>query len=75
MTFQAIGTGRSSDKAAEREQEAFKLKTYKSALALLPKAQVTISPQAAKRPERQMKRTVSPQPDHRASGSASFRCG
>jgi hypothetical protein len=48
VTFQAIGTGRSSDKAAEREQEAFKLKTYKGALALLPRAQVTIAPRLAK---------------------------
>jgi hypothetical protein len=44
VTFQALGTGRSSDKAAEKEQETFKLKTYKGALELLPKAQVTISP-------------------------------
>lgn len=48
VTFQAIGTGRSGEKAAEREQETYKLKTYKSALALLPKAQVTISPRLTK---------------------------
>ena len=48
VTFQSIGTGRSSDKAAEREQETFKLKTYKAALALLPKAQVTIAPKLTK---------------------------
>jgi hypothetical protein len=48
VTFQTLGTGRSSEKAAEQEQETFKLKTYKEALAALPKAQVTISPQLAK---------------------------
>jgi hypothetical protein len=48
VTFQTLGTGRSSEKAAEQEQETWKLKTYKEALAALPKAQVTISPQLAK---------------------------
>jgi hypothetical protein len=48
VTFQSIGTGRSSDKAAEREQETFKLKTYRAALALLPRAQVTIDPRLAR---------------------------
>ncbi len=48
VTFQTLGMGRSSDKAAEKEQETFKLKTYKDALALLPKAQVTISPKLMK---------------------------
>jgi hypothetical protein len=48
VTFQSLGTGRSSDKAAEREQEAFKLKAYRNALALLPRSQVNISPKLAK---------------------------
>ena len=48
VTFQTIGIGRSSEKAAAKEQEAFKLKTYKGALALLPKSQVTISPRLLK---------------------------
>ena len=47
VTFQAVGTGRSSDKAAEQEQETFKLKTYKEALTALPKSQVTIAPALA----------------------------
>lgn len=48
ITFQAVGSGRSSDKAAEREQETFRLKTYREALALLPKAQVSIAPRLAR---------------------------
>jgi hypothetical protein len=48
VTFQALGTGRTNDKNAEKEQETFKLKTYKDALAELPKNQVTISPKLAK---------------------------
>jgi hypothetical protein len=48
VTFQSIGTGRSSDKAAEKEQETFKVKTYKEALSLLPKNQVNISPKLLK---------------------------
>jgi hypothetical protein len=48
VTFQSLGTGRSNDKSAEKEQEAFKLKTYKDALAALPKNQVTISPKLLK---------------------------
>jgi hypothetical protein len=48
VTFQSIGMGRSSDKAAEREQESFKLKTYRNALDLLPKSQVSISPRLNK---------------------------
>jgi hypothetical protein len=48
VTFQSIGLGRSSDKAAEREQETFKLKAYRGALAMLPKSQVTISPRLNK---------------------------
>jgi hypothetical protein len=48
VTFQSLGTGRASDKSAEKEQETFKLKTYKEALAALPKHQVTISSKLAK---------------------------
>jgi hypothetical protein len=48
VTFQALGTGHTNDKNAEKEQEAFKIKTYKDALADLPKNQVTISPKLAK---------------------------
>lgn len=44
VTFQSLGMGRSNEKSAEKEQETFKAKTYKSALAALPKSQVTISP-------------------------------
>jgi hypothetical protein len=43
-TFASLGTGASSDKEAQREQEAFKAKTYKAAMAVLPKAQVFVSP-------------------------------
>jgi hypothetical protein len=48
VTFQTLGTGHASDKSAEKEQESFKLKTYKEALAELPKNQVTVSPKLAK---------------------------
>jgi hypothetical protein len=48
VTFQSLGTGRSNDKNAEKEQETFKLTTYKDALATLPKNQVTISPKLLK---------------------------
>ena len=48
VTFQALGTGRSNDKTAEKEQETFKVTAYKDALALLPKNQVTISPKLLK---------------------------
>jgi hypothetical protein len=44
ITFQTIGMGAKSSEAAEKEQEQFKSKTYKDALAKLPKEQVTISP-------------------------------
>lgn len=44
ITFQSIGMGAKSSEAAEKEQESFKSKTYKDALARLPKEQVTISP-------------------------------
>ena len=45
ITFQTIGMGAKTSEAAEKEQEQFKSKTYKDALAKLPKEQVTISPQ------------------------------
>ena len=48
VTFQSLGTGHTNDKNAEKEQESFKLKTYKDALATLPKNQVTISPKLLK---------------------------
>jgi hypothetical protein len=44
ITFQSIGMGAKSSEAAEKEQESFKSKTYKEALAMLPKDQVSISP-------------------------------
>lgn len=44
ITFQSIGMGAKSSEAAEKEQEQFKSKTYKDALAKLPKEQVSISP-------------------------------
>jgi hypothetical protein len=44
ITFQTIGMGAKSSEAAEKEQEQFKSKTYKDALAKLPKEQVTLSP-------------------------------
>ena len=44
FTFQVIGMGKKSSEAAEKEQEKFKSKSYKSALDKLPKEQVFISP-------------------------------
>jgi hypothetical protein len=44
LTFQTLAMKASSDKEAEKEQETFKAKTYKAALAQLPKTQVTVSP-------------------------------
>ena len=44
ITFQTIGMGAKTSEAAEKEQESFKSKTYKDALAKLPSEQVTISP-------------------------------
>jgi hypothetical protein len=44
VTFQSLGMGRTNDQGALKDQEAFKTKTYRSALARLPKANVTISP-------------------------------
>ena len=48
VTFQTLGTGHTNDKGAEKEQETFKLKTYKDALSALPKSQVMIAPKLAK---------------------------
>jgi hypothetical protein len=45
VTFQTLGLGRTNDKQALREQEAFKARTYKAALGGLPRSQVSISPQ------------------------------
>ena len=42
VTFASLGMGKATDKGAEKEQEDFKLKTYRAALAKLPKTQVTI---------------------------------
>jgi hypothetical protein len=43
VTFQTLGMGRSNDASALKEQEAFKSKTYKTALARLPKGAVALS--------------------------------
>lgn len=43
ITFQTIGMGKKTSEQAEKEQEKFKSKTYRDALAKLPKEQVTIS--------------------------------
>lgn len=44
VTFQTLGMRKTDDKGAAKEQETFKSKTYKAALARLPKNQVTVSP-------------------------------
>jgi hypothetical protein len=44
ITFQSIGMHAKTSEQAEKEQEKFKSKTYRDALAKLPKEQVTISP-------------------------------
>ncbi len=44
ITVQTLGNKKTSDKAVEKDQETFKTKTYKAALATLPKSQVTVSP-------------------------------
>ena len=43
ITFQTLGMHKATDKGAEKEQDTFKAKTYKEALAVLPKGQVMIS--------------------------------
>lgn len=44
VTFASLGMHKTDDKGALKEQETFKAKTYKAALAQLPKSQVTVSP-------------------------------
>jgi hypothetical protein len=48
VTFQALGTGHASEESAEKEQESYKLETYRHALASLSKPQLTIAPALAK---------------------------
>lgn len=43
ITFATLGMGKKDDKGAAKEQREFHTKTYKNALAALPKSQVTIS--------------------------------
>lgn len=44
ITFGSLGMGKATDQGAEKEQKAFHTKTYKAALATLPKTQVSVSP-------------------------------
>ena len=44
ITFQSVGLRRMNDQQAAKEEQAFRTKTYRDALANLPKTQVTISP-------------------------------
>jgi hypothetical protein len=44
VTFASLGMHTTNDKGAAKEQSTFQSKTYKSALALLPKNQVFVSP-------------------------------
>jgi hypothetical protein len=43
VTFASLGMHTKDDKGASREQDAFQKKTYKDALALLPRNQVSVS--------------------------------
>ena len=43
VTFQKLGMNATSDKAAEKEQETFKAKTFRDALKLLPPNQVSVA--------------------------------
>jgi hypothetical protein len=43
LTFQKLGMNMASDKAAEKEQDTFRTKTYKTALGTLPRGQVMIA--------------------------------
>ncbi len=43
LTFQKLGMNATNEKAALKEQEEFYMKTYKGALATLPKTQVTVA--------------------------------
>jgi hypothetical protein len=44
ITFAKLGLHKTDDKGARKDQEQHKTKTYKAALALLPKEQVMVSP-------------------------------
>jgi hypothetical protein len=44
VTFASLGMHRKDDKGAAKEQDEFQKKTYKSALAALPRNQVSVSP-------------------------------
>jgi hypothetical protein len=44
ITFQSVGMRRMNDQQAAKEEQAFRTKTYKEALAKLSRSQVTISP-------------------------------
>jgi hypothetical protein len=44
ITFASLGLHKKDDKGAAKEQATFQSKTYKSALAALPKNQVFVSP-------------------------------
>ncbi len=44
LTFQALGMHKTTDEKAAKEQDTFKIKAFKSALAELPKGHVNISP-------------------------------
>jgi hypothetical protein len=44
ITFQSVGMKRMNDQQAAKEEQTFRTKTYREALAKLPKAQVTVSP-------------------------------
>jgi len=44
ITFQSVGMKRMNDKQAAKEEQTFRTKTYRDALAKLPKAQVMVSP-------------------------------
>lgn len=43
LTFQKLGMNATNDKAAEKEQESFKAKTFRDALKLLPPSQVSVA--------------------------------
>jgi hypothetical protein len=48
ITFAKIGMHKLNDKAAQKEQEAHKTKTYLTALSFLPKDRVFVSPKLKK---------------------------
>jgi hypothetical protein len=43
VTFQTLGMNKTTEAKAAKEQAAFKVKTFKAALARLPKAQIQLS--------------------------------